>query len=131
MAKDLILKNIIQDLLGVDVMHKSRKQHIVDARKIYSNILRNKGWSFFAIGKSLRKDHSTIIHYLKDSQVLVLMDKKYKDDFDTVTTVFEKRMVSIATGGLSRTELELEVERLREENYEIKMRMLNLIKQTK
>jgi len=131
MAKDLILKNIIQDLLGVDVMHKSRKQHIVDARKIYSNILRNKGWSFFAIGKSLRKDHSTIIHYLKDSQVLVLMDKKYKDDFDTITTVFEKRMVSIATGGLSRTELELEVERLREENYEIKMRMLNLIKQTK
>ncbi len=131
MAKDTILKNIIQDLLGVDVMHKSRKQHIVDARKIYSNILRNKGWSFFAIGKSLRKDHSTIIHYLKDSQVLVLMDKKYKDDFDTITTVFEKRMVSIATGGLSRTELELEVERLREENYEIKMRMLNLIKQTK
>lgn len=131
MAKDTILKNIIQDLLGVDVMHKSRKQHIVDARKIYSNILRNKGWSLHHIGKSLRKDHSTIIHYLKDSQVLVLMDKKYKDDFDTITTVFEKRMVSIATGGLSRTELELEVERLREENYEIKMRMLNLIKQTK
>lgn len=64
------IRNKVCDILGVsvsDLLSKTRKRQIVEARVIVSYIL-YKEWdnliSFEAIGELLSRDHSSITHYL-------------------------------------------------------------------
>ena len=118
------LKRIIHEILNVDVMNMSRKRHIVDARKIYANILHERGMSYIGIGRTLKKDHATVIHYIKDSEVLVLMDKSYKRNYERVFAAFERTIEDSDISQYSRFELEEEIERLRAINNELKTRLL-------
>ena len=87
------LKGIIQDTLCIDVCEKKRTEDIVNARIIYSHILRERGHSLLSIGHSIEKDHATIIHYLrnidgwraKDAEFL----KIYKDVHDRFISTTE------------------------------------------
>lgn len=82
------LKEIINGVFSVNIMKKSRELKFVDARLVYAKILRDRGYTLKSIGKSIGKDHTTVIHYM--SQVdhvlkhdLQLMEKYLicKDSF--------------------------------------------------
>lgn len=75
------LKNIINLVFFVDIEDRTRKRQIVDARKAYSKILRDSGFSYEFIGKSINKDHATIIHYVKSVDSLLKYDAIFEKKF--------------------------------------------------
>jgi hypothetical protein len=131
MNRTQMLKEIIQETLGVDVMRKSRKRNVVDARKIYSSILHSKGFGPTFIGNSLLKNHATILHYIKETQILILMDQEYRNNHERISDAYERRMADGTINLLSRTELEEEINRLRVENHELKLNYLNSVRRRK
>lgn len=52
------------DLSYGEVIGTNRSRRMVAARAVVARILRDRGWSTSQIGRSLRRDHSTILHLL-------------------------------------------------------------------
>ena len=50
-----ILHAIVNEVFEVNIMSRDRYRDIVDARRIYSYILRGQGYSYTKIGKFIRK----------------------------------------------------------------------------
>jgi hypothetical protein len=65
------LTDIIKSVFNEDVKDKMQKREIVDARIIFSKILRERGYTYSSIGRFLRKDHSTIISYMRNVHALL------------------------------------------------------------
>jgi IS30 family transposase len=65
----------------LDISVTNQKQGVVDARAVYSKILRERGYSLEVIGKSLNKHHSTILHHLKNIDFLIEKDKNLRDRY--------------------------------------------------
>ena len=106
-----ILKDLFKDIYEVDVMNKSRKPYVVDARKMFADIMRKEGMTLYSIGVSLRKDHSTIIHYIRENEILCLVDSSYKKMHEDVSSRF-KKSINGEYNSLSRVELEERIETL-------------------
>ena len=70
-----LLKNIIKGLFEIDIDRSIRKREFVDCRLIYSKILRDRGHTSVSIGKSICKDHSTILHYISKAEDLISRDE--------------------------------------------------------
>jgi len=64
------LKEIINLEFDLDIMEPSRERRYVDSRMVYSLVLKNRGYSYTEIGKSINKTHSTILYYLRDINVV-------------------------------------------------------------
>ena len=62
------LTEIIKSVFNEDVKDITRRREIVDARIVFSKILRERGYTHSAIGRFLRKDHSTILSYMRSMQ---------------------------------------------------------------
>lgn len=75
------LKAIVKKIFGVNIDVNTRKRAFVDARIVYSKILRDIGISFEAIGRTINKDHATIIHYLRNIDHIFAQDKLLFDNF--------------------------------------------------
>ena len=75
------LKKIVNEIFSVDIESKSRNRDIVDARKIYAKILREQGYGYEKIAKTINKDHATIIHYLKYIDHILSYDKDLMDKY--------------------------------------------------
>lgn len=74
------LAEIIKSVFDEDVLDKTRRREIVDARIIFSKILRERGYTHQSIAMFLRKDHSSIVNYMSNvhsllEQVSGLMSK--------------------------------------------------------
>ena len=48
-----------------DIRGRSRKQWVTMAREIYCHYAREKGLSLNCIGRSINRDHTTVMHLLK------------------------------------------------------------------
>ena len=68
------VRKIVEMVTGGSVHAKNRKRTSVEARMIYATLLRDVGYSLKFIGDTLKKDHTTIIHYLR-----LLQDLKETD----------------------------------------------------
>ncbi len=75
------LKKIINDIFFVDIDKRTRKRELVDARRAYSKILRDAGFSYQHIGDSIGKDHATVIHYIKTIDPLLKYDPVFQKKF--------------------------------------------------
>lgn len=89
------LKRIVNDIFLVDLEVKNRKRNVVDARKVYSKILRDNGYSYDLIGETLGKDHATIIHYIRNIEYILSYDKILRDKYIACKNVFIKTRKSI------------------------------------
>ena len=74
-----LLKEIIEEKFNAKIMAKGRCRENVDARMIFAKILRERGHIFKSIGIYLKKDHSTIIHYVEQAPNIFKTDKKLMD----------------------------------------------------
>lgn len=90
------LKEIINEVFLVDIEIKSSKREVVDARKVYSKILRDRGYSYESIGNTINKDHSTIIHYIKNIEYLLSYDQILREKYVACKNVFVKKKNSIS-----------------------------------
>jgi chromosomal replication initiation ATPase DnaA len=65
------LKEIVSQVFETDINIKTRKRNNVEARMIFSKILREDGSTLQAIGKAINKDHATIIYYVNQASSLI------------------------------------------------------------
>lgn len=68
-------RKIVEMVMGVDIFAKNRKRYVVESRMIFASILRDMGYSLKEIGRTLKKDHTTIIHYVRKLKGLLDVDK--------------------------------------------------------
>ncbi len=83
------LRQQIEKEFGIDNLRERRRYNdIVNARMVYSYILRGLGYSLTQIGKSLGKHHATIINYLNNMEGYLHTDPSLRKKFDKVSSVF-------------------------------------------
>jgi len=85
-------KKSINKILNVDLSSSKRDRKIVDAKKIYSKILRERGYGLQTIGDSINRNHSTIIFYLRDIDSLILYDEEFRNKYITCKELFENHI---------------------------------------
>jgi hypothetical protein len=90
------LKRIVNDVFLVDIEIQSSVRRVVDARKVYSKILRDSGCSYELIGETINKDHASIIHYVKTVEHLLFYDKNLRDKYVACKNIFIKKRKSIS-----------------------------------
>lgn len=62
----------LYDITSEDILGKSRKAHISEARMMVTYILRHVGYSFTEIGEILNRHHTGVIYFLR------VFDNRYK-----------------------------------------------------
>lgn len=112
------LQKIVNDVFLVDIQVKGRKRGVVDARKVYSKILRDSGYSYELIGETINKDHATIIHYVKNIEYLLSYDRILIDKYIACKNVFIKNKKSILDQAKKDVDIYVTVVRLTNELHE-------------
>jgi len=87
------LKKIVNDVFLVDIEVKDRKRKIVDARKVYSKILKDSGYSYELIGETINKNHATIIHYIKNIEYLLSYDQILREKYVACKNIFTGKSI--------------------------------------
>lgn len=64
----------LYDITSADILGKSRKAHISEARMIFIYLMRHLGYSTTYLGEFLNRDHTTMIYNTKT------FDNRYKYD---------------------------------------------------
>jgi predicted transcriptional regulator len=95
MEEIIELQKIVNNIFLVNIEVKSSKRGVVDARKVYSKILRQRGLSFQKIGNCIGKNHATIIHYIKEIDHALIYDKNLREKYILCRDIFTKKRKSI------------------------------------
>jgi len=67
------------------ILSRSRVREVVDARRLYSGILRNIfRLTYHEIGHILNKNHATIIHNMTQHDTFVRILKSYKKNYEEI-----------------------------------------------
>ena len=83
-----IAKAVALEFRIPDIRIRKRSVENVNARMTYSYILRQLGYSYKEIGRSLGKDHSTVIHYVRRIKWYAQADAPLKKKFDSLCSTF-------------------------------------------
>lgn len=82
---------LMSDIVGANILLKSRKQILVWARHMVAYQLRLDGYSFHSIGRLLDLDHSTVVHCEQQVRRMILAPSMYKDESE-VWKEFQKQL---------------------------------------
>jgi hypothetical protein len=93
--KSEALKKIVGEVFLTDLDKGSRRRDVVDARKVYSKILREERCSFEFIAKSLGKNHATVIHYIKSIESILTYDKDLREKYIACKDIYVEKRESI------------------------------------
>ena len=121
------LKTIVNNVLGVDINKNIRKRPFVNSRIIYSKILKDRGYGYVIIGKSLNKDHSTIIHYIQQFEGIIYQDEKFAKNYIMCKDAFMKDNPFL-TDILSNTDIISQLVKLSVENRKLILERDNVLK---
>jgi hypothetical protein len=114
------LKEIVSGVFNVDISLKDRRRNSVDARRIYSKVLRERGYTFESIGDSLDRDHATIIHYISSVDTILAYDKGLRDKYIACKNVFLEGRAPLMIERMKKdADLYITVIRLNDELQEI------------
>ena len=73
------------NITEAQLTERNSTRFFVDARRIYSKLLREKGYTYAKIGEFLNgRDHTTIINYCKNFNNLIKYDKELKRKYDDI-----------------------------------------------
>ena len=70
------LKGLLDRTYGFDISKKTRAREYVYARRVFSKVGRDFGYTFEDIGSIIDCDHSTIIHHIKSFETIHATDKE-------------------------------------------------------
>ena len=82
---------LMSDIVGANILLKSRKQILVWARNMVAYQLRLDGYSLPAIGRLLDLDHSTVVHCEQQVRRMLLAPSMYEDEAE-VWEEFQKQL---------------------------------------
>ena len=115
------LAEIILSYLGVNIFSECRKRKYVNARMIYYKVLHNNRYGWSAISKTVKKNHATIIHGVRQFDDLIMFDKKLLDDYRLIKDVYGEGEISNSTTFMTRTELINETYSLDKQNKSLNL----------
>lgn len=120
-------RNIVEMVTGVSVLTKNRKRFVVEARMIYSTILREVGYSLPFIAETLDKDHTTIIHYIQSLKDLKETDVHIMRKYLRCRELFisEKQPVNLSEE-IDCERLKMQLEIMKAENYLLNEELVRL-----
>ena len=122
-----LLKKQVQNVCCIeDITIRSRKRHIVDARKMFCHIARRKTkLTYGVIGDMIKIDHATVIHSIKKADLHLEMDVNFLNayneieskmpqvrniSFSQIDGVYElKNQISKLTTELTKKDYEIEI----------------------
>jgi hypothetical protein len=118
------IKTYTEEILGIDdLLIKSRKRHIVDARKIYCKLARiNTTCSFEQIAKVIGKDHATVIYNIRKAETHIEQDVMFRTKYHQVLCELPTRKSSPKKPITTMEALsQLEKSTIRNEQLELKI----------
>ena len=136
------LKKIVDNEFNVDILNKKRTMNLVNARLVYSYILRDRGTSLTKIGESINKNHATILYLVRNAPSYLKQDPDLNFKYLNCKNAFEKHhspIMDYTRNELLRAYFRLDSqydmvikhnEELKEENNQLKkcMDKLDLLK---
>lgn len=125
------LYSLVNAAFDVDIKRPTRKRQHVTARKVYARILKERGWNLVAIGMSMHKDHSTIIHYLKDMVWLLEHDTHVRNNYLHIKRSLDKKIQFNPLTKFSTEALHDKIYQLQDENKLLISALENLDKKIK
>tara|TARA_Y100001937_G_scaffold20569_1_gene28700 strand:+ start:740 stop:1195 length:456 start_codon:yes stop_codon:yes gene_type:complete len=79
----ILIKNIVEKEFGVDITKRTRRKKYVEARAIYYGLLRDyTTFGFTRIGRSIEKDHATVLHGHRNLQDWLVVDKRIMEIYN-------------------------------------------------
>lgn len=132
-----VLKAIVSDTMQVELVKKSNRKEVVNARKVFTKILNERGYSRSEIGHYLKKDQGSIHYYLNDvdqvikastylTEVYINCKESLINVVDKTTNVENKTIVSLK---VRIDELLLDREHMKEKlnHYERIKQLIDLV----
>tara|TARA_R100001594_G_scaffold11802_5_gene26462 strand:- start:7411 stop:7833 length:423 start_codon:yes stop_codon:yes gene_type:complete len=121
------LREIIERKFNLELIDKRRHTRFIQARCIFSHLLKEKGYGCFAIGKMLRKNHATVLNYFENFKWFIKTDKEFEETYEQINEQF--RSNSVIYTQLKEFELKKQLLLLQKENKLLYLRNLKLKKQ--
>ena len=80
-----IIKQAVEQHFDIDIKKNTRKRQYVEARGIYFYLTRYyTRMSLSAIGKTMGRDHSTVLYFVRQVPDWLSFDLQLKKDYDTI-----------------------------------------------
>jgi len=112
---------IVNAEFNLDILQKTRKRPYVDARRVYTQVMRDRGYSLTAIGRTLDKDHATILHYLRNAHVLFSQHPNLDESYRRISKLRENTIDPIDE--MNTLELRHHIYRLRQNLESLSLRL--------
>lgn len=87
-----ILMDIINRHMDIDLRDRCRKRPHVDARRIYCRILRDRGYRLSKISKYINRDHTNVIHLLKNWDTIISTDELLSRRYTYIEKTLEEML---------------------------------------
>ena len=114
-TKAKVLKKVIDRVFNIDVTTKGRQRHLVNARMVFSKILRDENCSYKQIAFFLNlESHASIMHYIKQIDFILGYEKDLKELYDKCLELYKDADSSIED--LAPNELKIRIEALENKN---------------
>ena len=123
------LREIIERKFNLELIAKRRYTRYIQARCIFSTILKEKGYGCFAIGKMLRLNHATVLNYFENFKWFLKTDKDFAESYEQIYEQFQSN--SVIYTQLQEFELKKQLILLQKENKTLYLRNKKLQKQIK
>ena len=109
------LKEIVLDEINIDVNAETRKREVIEGRIIYCKILRDCGWTMSSIGKTINRNHATVVHYIRrfeENQDIYAEESFIMVNYIKVKNRFTRHLNKNFLSTMTRGELENKLEQL-------------------
>ena len=85
-----LLKNVVEEYYELDLTLNTRQRTHVEARAIYFRLLRdNTKMSLEAIGKTVNRDHASVLYANRKLKDWIQYDSKIKKEYEIIRNKFE------------------------------------------
>lgn len=80
-----IIKEVVEQHFKIDITTQTRKREIVEARALYFYLARRyTRVSLSSIGKSMGRDHSTVLYFTRKVPDWIRFDYEIKKDYEQI-----------------------------------------------
>ena len=81
----------INKFSGINIKdNKSRKRPVVEAKQLYSKLMRDSGHTYESIGDTIGLGHATILHHYNNYNIVKMCSKDLQDlEFNVLTYIYK------------------------------------------
>ena len=85
----------INEVFEADLLAHNRKRETVDAKRMFSTILRDLGCTYKNIAHMLNNNHATVIYHVKSMRDLMSMEIDLRDKYKFIMDIIVKLVMHI------------------------------------